>query len=385
MNTSVSLISSYPFICFSRAPLGFKAGIPMYCKSIYQSSPIKPLILNCSLSSGLPTETRDTDGFTEITCRSEFVVGTIALSAAYIKFMFHFLKSARLIHIQSPDPLTFLILFVYCIFFGKTFKILTTWHAEIYKSYPLLSPFLCFLDLCIYALSDLIIFFTESHRNTSIFSHFRWFYSKSIISPFIIFPQFRPSKSPLDRYQDYSLMSMPFRIVSIGRLVSYKGYSYAIQAINLCKSLPIHYTIIGNGPLLSKLRYLIKSLNLSGRVSILTDISESDKFEILDKSSVFLFPSTTRSEAYGIAQLEASFCSLPVINTDLGNGVNELLPSSDSITVDPRSPQAIANAIKGLYFSRDNYLYFSMQSLRRFGSLSVPTSNFNLFTLDFFQ
>ena len=45
---------------------------------------------------------------------------------------------------------------------------------------------------------------------------------------------------------------------------------------------------------------------------------------VIQNSDIYYFPSITNSEGYGIAQLEALSCGVPVLNTQLGTGVNEI-------------------------------------------------------------
>ena len=142
-----------------------------------------------------------------------------------------------------------------------------------------------------------------------------------------------PKLSPLDRLKAHSDGHKHFRLISVGRLVPYKGYEYAIKAISLCRDLSIQYVIVGSGPLYNSLRSLISSLELSDSVLLLTNVDDVGKYELLDSSSAFLFPSVSQSEAYGIVQLEAAHFSLPIINTQLRNGVNELFPPDVALTI----------------------------------------------------
>ena len=60
---------------------------------------------------------------------------------------------------------------------------------------------------------------------------------------------------------------------------------------------------------------------------------------------IFFFPSINQSEAFGLVQLEAMFFKLPIINTNLNNGVNFLAPKKVAITCEPKNPNDIAKAI----------------------------------------
>ena len=171
------------------------------------------------------------------------------------------------------------------------------------------------------------------------------------------------------------------KIISIGRLVKYKGYEYALKAISKLNK-NIKYTIIGDGPLKEKINLLIIDLNLSNRVTLLGKISEEEKNKELYSADIFLFPSISQSEAYGLVQLEAMFFNLPIINTNLKNGVNYLVPDNVSITCKPKNPMEINRGISRLI--NNDILYTSMarasrNNLKRFNHSEMIESYNNLF------
>src|SRR5207244_1556764 len=80
-----------------------------------------------------------------------------------------------------------------------------------------------------------------------------------------------------------------------------------------------HLLLVGDGPLGEQLEQYVKSRNLADRVSILSGID--DLVPYYYACDVFVLPSTARSEAFGIVQLEAMVCAKPVVNTQLDSGV----------------------------------------------------------------
>ncbi|NQU41989.1 glycosyltransferase, partial [bacterium] len=56
-----------------------------------------------------------------------------------------------------------------------------------------------------------------------------------------------------------------------------------------------------------------------------------------------------RSEAFGLSQIEAMVCGLPVISTDLNTGVREVNQDGHTgLVVKPANPKALADAILSL-------------------------------------
>jgi rhamnosyl/mannosyltransferase len=142
-------------------------------------------------------------------------------------------------------------------------------------------------------------------------------------------------------------------IFSIGRLTKYKGYEYLIRSAG---SLPDNTVVLigGEGRLKNELRNEIKERGLSEKVIMLGRVSEKDVSRYFKACDIFVFPSVSRNEAFGIAQVEAMFYSKPVISTDItGSGVSWVNRNGETgIIVSPRDPEGLAEAIIGLLNDR---------------------------------
>ena len=78
-------------------------------------------------------------------------------------------------------------------------------------------------------------------------------------------------------------------------------------------------------------------------------IEERDLAAYYHAADVFCLPSCEQSEAFGIVQLEAMACAKPIVNCDLGNGVNFVAPHGVcALSVPARDPAALAGALSGL-------------------------------------
>jgi len=135
-------------------------------------------------------------------------------------------------------------------------------------------------------------------------------------------------------------------IVSVGRLVYYKGFEYLIRAMTQVQGKLL---IVGEGPLRRKLSTLAAELNIADRVVFLGKIDHQLLVSCYHAARVFVMPSILRSEAFGLAQVEAMAAGLAVVNTQLDSGVPYVsLHQETGLTVPPRDPEALAAAINKL-------------------------------------
>lgn len=133
----------------------------------------------------------------------------------------------------------------------------------------------------------------------------------------------------------------PRMVLSVGRLVYYKGFEYLIDAM---KGIDAKLVIIGTGPLLAQLEERARNLGLEDRVRLLGSVPDVVPF--FHAADTFVLPSVQKSEAFGIVQLEAMACGVPVVNTDLPSGVPFVsLHNETGFTVPPRDHLALTTAI----------------------------------------
>jgi rhamnosyl/mannosyltransferase len=136
-------------------------------------------------------------------------------------------------------------------------------------------------------------------------------------------------------------------LLGIGRLIYYKGFEYAIRAM---RQIDARLLIVGEGPLRGSLESLARSTGVADRVHFVGNVHNRDIAPYHHATDLFVFPSTVRSEAFGIVQLEAMACARPVVNTFVpGSGVSFVSRHEETgLTVEPRDPAALARAVNEL-------------------------------------
>jgi glycosyltransferase involved in cell wall biosynthesis len=135
-------------------------------------------------------------------------------------------------------------------------------------------------------------------------------------------------------------------VVSVGRLVYYKGLEYLIRAM-----ADVHgkLVIVGDGPLRGKLERLAEKWGVADRVNFAGEIDHAALVAYYHAAALFVLPSIARSEAFGIVQIEAMAAGLPVVNTSLDSGVPFVsIHQETGLTVPPADSQALAAAINRL-------------------------------------
>ena len=138
----------------------------------------------------------------------------------------------------------------------------------------------------------------------------------------------------------------PRVIFFIGRHVYYKGIDVLIRAMT---EIDAHLVIGSGGPLTASLKALTSELALDDRITFVGRIPDAELPDYYHASDVFCLPSVARSEAFGIVQLEAMACGVPVVNTRLTTGMSYVnLDGVTGLAVPPGDAGALAEALNRL-------------------------------------
>jgi len=245
-------------------------------------------------------------------------------------------SEADIVHIHLPNPFAILA----ALLSGYKGKFVASYHSDIVRQKFLGKAFqpilMHFLDIC----SGVVVASPNYLASSSVLAAFQ---KKCHVIPYGI---------PTGDFQYYDEKKMEnIRgqygdriIVTVGRLVYYKGIEYLIRAM---REIDGRLLIIGDGPLRASLEREPIRNRVLDKVEFLGRIK--DILPYYHAADVFALPSVSRSEAFGIVQLEAMACGKPVVNTNIASGVpfvsiNELT----GLTVPPSDSNALAKAINKL-------------------------------------
>lgn len=122
------------------------------------------------------------------------------------------------------------------------------------------------------------------------------------------------------------------KLLSVGRLIYYKGFETLIEAVSTMPGVEL--LIVGEGELRPQLEAQIKETCHPGKapqIRLLGAIDDAQKHTLLAQCDVFCLASRERTEAYGIAVLEAMVHGRPCVVTDLpGSGMPWIVAQAKS-------------------------------------------------------
>jgi phosphatidyl-myo-inositol dimannoside synthase len=165
----------------------------------------------------------------------------------------------------------------------------------------------------------------------------------------------------------------PSRIVffTITRLENYKGIDRTLEALKILKDrgLDFMYRVAGEGPDRIRLENMIRSLDLSDRVTLLGKISHQQALEEYQKSSAFILVSrndweTPNVEGFGLVYLEAALCGKPSLAPFVGGPTDAVVHGETGLLVNPEDPLLIAQSLE-TFFDREKTKNMGKKALLR--------------------
>lgn len=151
----------------------------------------------------------------------------------------------------------------------------------------------------------------------------------------------------------------PYRIVSSGRLVEKKGFSFLVDACRILadRGEDFECLIGGSGELEAQLKTQVQNLGLADKVTVTGKTLVQEKIiEFMHGGDVYVLPCVWAADddVDGLPQMlmEAMACGLPAISTRLV-GIPDLVEDGVSgLLVEPNDAAALADAIARLMHDR---------------------------------
>jgi glycosyltransferase involved in cell wall biosynthesis len=242
---------------------------------------------------------------------------------------------ADIVHFHHPNPVT---MFSYLLS-GHPGKLIISYHSDIVRQKILKRMVQPILSLGFQRCNAFIASSSNYVESSAVLRKYR---DRCRVIPYGI----STDVTAIDQrvVDEIRRLHGPRVVLSVGRLVYYKGFEFLIRAMSTVRAKLL---IVGEGPLRPRLEEEVRRLRLSARVSFLGDVEQLAHY--YHAADVFVLPSVARSEAFGIVQLEAMACGKPIVNTSLDSGVPFVSPDNiTGLTVAPRDSRALAEAINTL-------------------------------------
>lgn len=140
-------------------------------------------------------------------------------------------------------------------------------------------------------------------------------------------------------------------LLNVGRLVGYKGQKHAVATLPLLPEAELW--LVGKGPLEGALREQAAALGVADRLRFFGDVADSELPGFYQACDLFVFPSETPNEAFGLVQVEAMACGKPVVACNLRSGVPYVCRDGETgLIVPPGDSVRLAAAIRKLMSDR---------------------------------
>lgn len=242
------------------------------------------------------------------------------------------------VHQHWPDPFAHIAATLVP---GRPAQVVS-WHSDIVRQ-RLLRPIYRAIAPRVLARPDALIGATQAHLRSAQMDCFAPPERRHVIpysidtSPFELTPRIAQDARALRMKHGGGPL-----IFALGRHVYYKGFEVLIRAM---ARVPAVLLLGGEGPLTSQLTQV--ALSVGANVEFVGTIPEDMLPVYYHSSDLFCLPSVAQTEAFGLVQAEAMACGKPLVNTALGNGVNELAPHDQcALAASPGDDVALAQALR---------------------------------------
>ncbi len=298
-------------------------------------------ILVCSHNGSSECTDEVIGGIEVVRTKSRGILFSTPLSTGFFAAFRSMAKNADILHIHSPFPLGE----VCCLLFRpKGTRLIVTYHADISQTrWAFFAPFYNHVLKALLEGADGIIV-----TSPAMIQHSPLLYSlqdKCRVIPLatslekLDLPAPEKGRDLRDRLR----IAQGRIVLFVGRLNYQKGLNYLIDAM---QEIDATLILIGDGELKEMLMEKASRLGIGDKIRFAGRVSEDKLPAYYSIADVFVLPSISGGETFGVVQLEAMAFGVPVVNTSLPTGVTFVSPHNETgLTVPPRDSSALAEAI----------------------------------------
>ena len=173
-----------------------------------------------------------------------------------------------------------------------------------------------------------------------------------------------------DIRQELHLAQDDFIVLSVGELNKNKNQQTILQALAILNDPKIHYILCGKGDQLTALQQLSAELKLEDRVHFLG--YRTDVVDICSRADVFAMPS--RREGLPVASLEAMYCGLPLITSNIRGLVDVMENGVSGYMYSPDDAAGFAEGINAIKQSQQLQMNMSHRNVKTVQSFCIDNA-----------
>lgn len=295
--------------------------------------------VDCVVANDRPrTEVEVVQGVTVVRCAR---YGTPLSTPLCPRYLMAGRRRADVIQMHFPNPLADLTLWLG----RREVPLVITYHSDIVRQARWLAFYRPLLHWLLRR-ADRVVVATPPQLEHSRF--LGPFASKCDIIPFgIDLRQFLEAPGAMEEVEDARRAAgrRPV-LLNIGRLVGYKGQRHLIEAMRQVDAVA---WLVGTGPLREELERVAAEAGVTDRVRFWGEVEDARLRALLHACDVFVLPSITPNEAFGLVQVEAMACGKPVISCRLASGVPYVNRDGETgLVVEPGDVDGLAKAAQKL-------------------------------------
>lgn len=216
-------------------------------------------------------------------------------------------------------------------------------------------------DTCL-QMSDIILPTTRSYiEKEKVFT--RLAHKLGVVPIGIDTSHFYPRRTKANMKRELGFNENASLVLFVGSLEprhAYKRVDDLLRAFSqVSERLDAYLVIVGQGQLIQNLQQLSSVLDLENRVYFKENVSNDELPKYYSAADVFVLPSISRMEAFGIVLLEAMACETPVIAADIP-GVQEVAKNG-GVTFQPGNIGDLAAKLSSMLRNEESRLQLGKQ------------------------
>ncbi len=264
-----------------------------------------------------------------------------------------------LVHVDLPDPVNSMFAFFASVLKRK--PLIITYHADIEKEelekFPtslILKVYNIILKFILQRAKKIFVTSKDYAKSGKNLRNFK-FEDESKDGKLVLSPNFiERDELNIENYDEIEKIKKNLGlenkkvILFVGRLVQYKGVEYLLKSFKKVEKNfnDVVLLIIGDGPLRNNLENIVKNENIKN-VRFLGKVKEVKYYYAL--CDIFVLPSITRQEAFGLVLIEAMYFGKPCITTNIESGMKYVVDYGKAgILVKEKNTEELKNAIENL-------------------------------------